>query len=332
VTHLAFQDEWEPAFKGFHLTQALDRVPAEFSAGAFLQDRADRGGSTPGRARQAVASREAVAALGSAVPGLVQVPTTCPHLAATPTAARSKALRAALRATEQDKARSRLVGLRRAVGFSARAIGAALDRPGFRSHYVAMVTLTYADGDDWRPDHVTQYLHTVRKWLGRRGHRMHYVWVAELQKRGALHYHVALWLPPGVKIPKPDKSGMWAHGWSNITQARDAAGYLMKYLSKGTDVLGYPKGARCHGSGGMEHVFKRARRWLGLPAFIRARADIHDDWRRAVGGGWADPDGFVIPSEYERAWLGDRWGPVRVADYGRPFQADGPFSWLGRGH
>ena len=34
--------------------------------------------------------------------------------------------------------------------------------------------------------------------------RFRYCWVAELQKRGAIHYHLALWLPADVSLPKPD--------------------------------------------------------------------------------------------------------------------------------
>jgi Protein of unknown function (DUF3296). len=39
--------------------------------------------------------------------------------------------------------------------------------------------------------------------MERRGHKLPYVWVAELQKRGALHYHVLLWLPRGLTLPNP---------------------------------------------------------------------------------------------------------------------------------
>jgi hypothetical protein len=271
--------------------------------------------------------------------GLVSVPTTWNRATAHQRAARSAhasaaestALRQALRATDSERKRARVAKLRRTVGFSARAIGAALDRPGFRAHYVAMLTLTYRETDAWAPEHITACLHRLRKDLRQRGHVMRYVWVAELQKRGAVHYHVAIWLPHGVMIPKVDSSGWWPHGASNIQQARKAVPYLLKYLSKGLDLTGFPKGARTHGSGGLEHADKRARRWLGLPAFIKARADIHDDWRRVVGGGWSDPEGVCVPSEYARAWVGDRWCCVQVADYGRPFEAAGPFSWINRG-
>lgn len=196
---------------------------------------------------------------------------------------------------------------------------------------MAMVTLTYRDGADWRGMHIARALDAARKWHTERGVSMRYVWVAELQQRGALHYHLAFWMPHGVVMPKWDLAGWWPHGYSRGETARDAVSYLMKYLSKGTDTARFPKGARMHGSGGVEHALRRARRWLAYPSWIKARADVHDDWRPAVGGGWSHPEGHVIPSEYVRAWLGDRWGALRVADYGRPFCADGPFTWLTRG-
>lgn len=195
-----------------------------------------------------------------------------------------------------------------------------------------MLTLTYRSCDEWSPRHVADLLQHVRKWLDREhGSKLAYVWVAELQKRGALHYHLALWLPHGVQIPKPDAQGWWPHGSTNVKAARKAVPYLLKYMSKGMDFQGFPKGARLYGSGGVEHAMRRARRWLGLPAFVRSRADIHDDWRPAKGGGWSAPEGHVVPSEFERAWVGDRWCCRQVIDYGRPFEASGPFTWINRG-
>lgn len=242
-----------------------------------------------------------------------------------------------------DEHRSRIARLRRAVGFAAR--GHLLERRGFRPDRVFMVTLTYADertvhgpcrpgehlpDGQWRPRDVSNYLHTMRKWLKRRGIPCRYVWVAELQKRGAVHYHVALWLPAEVYLPDADVQGWWVHGSTRTERARAAVPYLLKYLSKGGAPGSYslPDGARMYGVGGLEHSIRRAARWLRLPAFVRARSDIHDPWTPATGGGWWSPDGLVIPSEFTRAWLGDRWGLLRVADYGRPFDASGPFSWV----
>lgn len=281
---------------------------------------------------EAAAERAAIQAEGlGAVRGLVSVPTTRPERAAARVEGQSRALRRLLKAAEVDRHRARIARMRQAVGFSARCQAVGSARPGYRPDYVVMLTLTYRQGEDWKPEHISDFLHTVRKAEARRGRVIRYVWVAELQERGAMHYHVAMWLPAGVTLPKPDACGWWPHGSSRIEAARDAVAYLMKYLSKGTDTSRLPKGARMHGAGGLEHAQRRAKRWLSLPGWVQSRSDVFDDWRPAVGGGWSDPEGTVIPSEHVRAWVGDRWTCVKVADYGRPFEASGPFTWLHRG-
>lgn len=281
---------------------------------------------------------------GVGLVGLVSVPTRAGKGSAYRTLQRGRALRAALKATESDKQRTRLARMRRSVGFTARAIQATAHEQGMRHGYVAMVTLTYREGEEWKPRHIKRAIDFARDWHKSQGIPMRYVWVGELQTRGALHYHLAFWMPHGYVQPKWDEAGWWPHGMSRGETARDAVAYLLKYLSKGTDTSQLPKGARMHGAGGVDHVLRRARRWLGLPSWVQARSDILDGWQRATGGGWATPDGHVIPSEHVRAWLGDRWGILRVADYGRPSllsstvanrghigEADGPFSWIERG-
>lgn len=284
-------------------------------------------------AAEAAAERACIVAEGAGicvgVGGLVSLPTSQTERAERRMRQGAARLRAVLKATESDQYRARLGRMRRSVGFSARAIQAsALAARGFRPDYAVMVTLTYRADAPWSPKHVAKFLDAARHYQARLGRSLRYVWVGELQQRGALHYHVVIWLPHGETLPKPDKRGWWPHGSTRIEAARDAVPYLLKYLSKGTEMSQLPKGARMHGSGGVEHALRRARRWLAYPAWIKARADITDDWRPARGGGWSDPEGTVIPSEHVRAWLGDRWGALRVADYGRPFDAAGPFSWI----
>lgn len=226
-----------------------------------------------------------------------------------------------------DVHKQRVSKLRQAVGFSARAHG--VSQHGHRSDDCLMITLTYRDGADWQGDHVMRMLDSLRKWCARHGIACRYTWVAELQKRGAIHYHIAVFVPHGVRLPMPDKQGWWKHGSTNIEVARNAVPYLMKYLSKGMgpEDLAFPKHARVYGVGGLEHSLRRARRWLSLPAFVKARSSIADDWKRADGGGWTDPHGKHWPSEYEGCIVGGVRGVVRVRDHGRPFEASGPFSW-----
>lgn len=276
-----------------------------------------------------------------AVRGLVSVPTTNTgradasktEAAAKRASAQAAALRSKLRAVDASHPhRQRLARMRRTVGFTARAHDAGLVRPGFRAGYVSMVTLTYRDAGEWRPEHVSQAIRRAREWERRRGRPLVYAWVAELQARGAMHYHVCIWCPHGVTLPKWDVQGWWTHGATRIEAVRSSTCYLLKYLSKGTDMASLPPGARMHGNGGSDECAKRCKQWLGKPSFVQSRGDIWDDWRRRAGGGWWAPEGFAVPSEFQRAWVGDRYACVRVADYGRPFEAAGPYSsWQSSG-
>lgn len=105
-----------------------------------------------------------------------------------------------------DQVQARITRLRRSVTVGARLIQDSVGWLGFKP---AMLTLTYRDIDGFKPLHISVLIKHIRQWLARRGHVLRYVWVAELQMRGALHYHVVTWLPRGLTLPKPDKQGWW---------------------------------------------------------------------------------------------------------------------------
>lgn len=175
-----------------------------------------------------------------------------------------------------------------------------------------MVTLTYADKDAWQPSHVRAFLDHCRKWASRRGFELRYVWVAELQKRGAMHYHCLLWLPKGMSMPKPDKQGWWSHGMTKIEWARNAVGYMAKYASKGQGNHAFPKGARIHGAGGLTGQQLQEHRYWKRPGWLREQTDIEQPVRR-VRGGWIDLDtGQHYESPYEvifafgQVWIRER--------------------------
>lgn len=165
-------------------------------------------------------------------------------------------------------------------------------RGGFRFRRV-FVSLTYKTVDGWKPEHVTAYLKTAREWARRKGFGLPYVWVAELQERGALHYHVAFWLPISARIPTADASGWWPHGRTNMRTIKGGASgvtaYMSKYLSKTTpsQSLRYPKGARMHGNGGLTAENKRELRYRLAPTWVRDALGTWADIRKAVGG-WCD--------------------------------------------
>jgi len=141
-----------------------------------------------------------------------------------------------------------------------------------------MITLTYAKASDWRPNHIRDFNSWLRRTLGDK--MFSYSFVAELQKRGAIHYHLIVYTRQGVKIPCPDlPSGRknfipWTWGFSKIETAR-VPQYLASYVSKEhqKDYYRFPKNARGFGvwvnsSNQLKQFFKqymnqkRAPLWL----------------------------------------------------------------------
>ena len=114
-----------------------------------------------------------------------------------------------------------------------------------------------------------------------------------------MHYHVIIWMPSGYHIPKPDKSGWWPYGMTEIKAAENAVGYLAKYASKGNRYDSFPKGLRMHGNGGLNTACKIERRWWSAPRWVRQRRPDITDVRRVTGGG------FVCVDTGE--WLASPW-------------------------
>lgn len=203
------------------------------------------------------------------------------------------------RPVEIDRHGGRVRRMRRAVGHSARLLHFDSTAGSSRVRKV-LVTLTYADGDAWRPNHIRQFTRRVRDWCRDRRVQCRFVWVGELQKRGALHYHVLVWIPRRFVLPKPDKRGWWPHGSTNVKEAQHAVSYIAKYASKTTaeQAAGYPPGARMHGAGGLDQEARRHVRYWQAPEWVRdaltGRADI-----RKVPGGYADKlTGEFLPSPW----------------------------------
>src|SRR5690242_11250938 len=67
------------------------------------------------------------------------------------------------------------------------------------------ITLTYREKDDWQPDHISRYMDKLRRRYKPR-QLMAYAWVAELQERGAIHYHVLVVVSKEVFLATPDES------------------------------------------------------------------------------------------------------------------------------
>lgn len=150
---------------------------------------------------------------------------------------------------------------------------------GHRPPVCHFVTLTYVGVDDWRADHISDATEQYRRHCARLGLPCRYLWVAELQKRGAVHYHLLAWLPQGVHMPHWDKSTVsasgravrpfWSHGMTNTQRARAGVGYLMKYLSKLGDETTFPPHLRIYGCGGLAPDARAIRAWYNLPEWAK---------------------------------------------------------------
>ena len=231
---------------------------------------------------------------------------------------------------EIDPILTRLRRLRRSVMTAARMHEFELRHARFKP---AMLTLTYREIGQWNPRHISDLLQRIRLWMRRRGQRMRYVWVAELQERGAVHYHAVLWLPRGLTLPKPDKQGWWPHGSTRIEWARKPAGYLAKYASKLDSKvgLGFPRGARLHGRGGLEELGRSVSQWFNLPQWAREVCDLAGRAVRVKGCGLVERDtGVCLPSPWRvsRSEAGTTYAQRVFSYIGALRGIAGPFCWM----
>jgi hypothetical protein len=146
-------------------------------------------------------------------------------------------------------------------------------RLGRSAYRKTFITLTYRNRGEWERRHISRFVRLMRQWFQRRDHACRFVWVAELQKRGALHYHLVVWVPRRLRLPRPDVCGWWPHGSSKIETARNPIGYMVKYATKTTpDALKrLPKGVRLHGNGGHDPQARVSLREKLLPGWVHDR-------------------------------------------------------------
>lgn len=152
------------------------------------------------------------------------------------------------------------------------------------------ITLTYRPGCEWQPLHISACVKHFRHWCARRSWKLPYEWKAELQKRGAVHYHLLVWLPIvlGLRALKFDELRWWPHGLSQFQWARkDPVRYIAKYVSK-AEHQRMPKGIRMHSRGGLDSESRRNIRYRLLPSYVQAHFNEFADVHRADGGGWLD--------------------------------------------
>ena len=269
-----------------------------------------------------------------AAAGLVSVSTTCTDVPVSVFKAEN--------CIQIDRHQARVTRLRKGLGIAAKQ----LHNQGQKNQQIWMQTLTYAgDNRNWRPEHISRYLDALRRWhySRTRSKKMRYAWVAELQQRGVIHYHVILWLDGGLTPPKADTAWrrkdrrglvtieppMWPHGMSNRLKSTAPVAYLMKYASKieSKTVGRFPHGARIHGAGGLDESGRCIRRWVLWPAYVQGNADVNDRFKPAPGGGYINADtGEHLESEWAPTG-GGFTSFIRVRHTPRLIDPCGPFSW-----
>lgn len=192
---------------------------------------------------------------------------------------------------------ARLARMRRRIKAWSEAIASLeLDQRHIRK---VMITLTYQPGAEWQKNHIRDFVYALKRRLG--DGLMAAAWVAEMQKRGAVHYHLFIIVKRGTRVPKPDESGLWPWGTSNIQTGRSPY-YLVAYL-KGTgkdkayQKMGFPKGCRIFSVWLNKSFFRvwvvTLFRWSALPTWLRQELEIFGFYfvglhpKPKEGGGWS---------------------------------------------
>lgn len=195
---------------------------------------------------------------------------------------------------EIDKKAARLSRMRKRIFAWANTVRDYLPNSGVgRGHRKVMITLTYTETDGWEKNHIRNYIKELKRRLG--SNLIALAMCAELQERGAVHYHIELICKKGTRIPKPDKSGMWKHGSSRIETARSVF-YICSYMKKAYQKEGnFPKGLRMFSvwiaKGAVNSLARWKFRLSSLPTWlikiIEERKDYQlKKWERLKGGGW----------------------------------------------
>jgi hypothetical protein len=166
---------------------------------------------------------------------------------------------------------------------------------GFRAPQPWLITLTYdtrgtlgRGSHQWGPKDAARAIDAYRRWCKNHGYRCKYTWVCELQGNGTPHYHLVVWLPHGVRMPKWDKakgqrSAFWVHGMTETAKLKSNVGYLMKYLSKMGEFHRFPKGLRLNGNGGLDECGRSIRQWHNLPDWAKRSYGVGECARAKKG-------------------------------------------------
>ena len=96
--------------------------------------------------------------------------------------------------------------------------------------WLAAVRLSYAPGRHFQAGDIDLLL---AKLKGYRRYKavpgvLAIFWIAEMQKRGELHFHLYIVMQNGCKLPMFDKKGLWPWGSTNVS--KEKARWVFSFL------------------------------------------------------------------------------------------------------
>ena len=195
-----------------------------------------------------------------------------------------------------DNVKKRLMCMRRRLFAWAKVVTDA----GFKSSYkVAMVTLTYdvlgtlVEPADWKAGHIRQFMHSLKKRMGKRLKAA--AWVGELQKNGHVHYHVLVIFEG--RFLYPDKpcivdgvryKRLWPYGMSKVTFRLRTLYYICSYVGKGyqKNFMEFPDGAHGWAAYIEDPYLKEQLKYLSLSKFHQKIVDEFG-WSSLKSGKWS---------------------------------------------
>jgi len=225
-----------------------------------------------------------------------------------------------------DTVRLRLMHLRRRIFAWARVMEEVKAKTGAGVH-MAMLGLTYdTEGtlvkpSVWEEGDIREFMMKLKARMGKR--LLAYAWVAELQGRGVIHYHVVI-VYTG-RAPMPDKAyrskderghwryfkRMWWKGNSHSDFNVRSAYYLTSYVKKEyqKDFENFPKGAHAWAVWVSDSALKMELRYESLEKYKQEMVDefILQDGGVGFEEAWEKMEWEVQRTKLAHKLVGDGW-------------------------
>lgn len=144
--------------------------------------------------------------------------------------------------------------------------------------------LSYRPGRDYEAGDIREYIRKLRRHC--KVNLIGYVWIAEIQKRGAVHYHVWELVRAGTRLPLPE--AWWPWGYTHVKTAKDL-NYVFMDMYKATQKRGYPKDIRIYGMYIRKEYRVGAWKWRNYPGWVQTEGELKHNGEvpERVNGGFS---------------------------------------------